>query len=276
MYNIHKQNDLNTQNINAPHTIHNEARKKHIDQETGEEIEDPTPDSPKNSVPLKTGTESPAAGTDMRKMFFQKLLHGGSTSVISGQLDNMRKAQSMDNLNFDDNEQTNDESSEHKQTSNNRPRSASPTLSLRTKEGSEKGSDVAVQGSISDLSESTNNLKINNDSVDDGASASEEFRSEPDSIDSPLKVPLAKRLSSDSKVTNYAKDNLEISLRENEVDSNQSEHGGSTMPESPASSEKSKCRPFLDIPEFTWSPAHQKLLTELLFSIEKNIQVWRT
>ena len=252
--------------IASPHIIYNEESKKYIDEETGEEISRPQ----SKTVPLKADpdTEEEESAADARKMFFKKLLKGGSTSVISGQLDSIRKAQSMDNLNMDEDEDSEEGVDESK--ASERPRSASPTLSLK------------VQGSSSDrasevLSESsTDNTRNDTDTAEAGTSASEDVRSEPDSIDSPLKVPLAKRLSSDSKVTNYAKDNLEIALNENEVDSNQSEHGGSTVPESPASSEKSKCRPFLDIPEFTWSSAHQKLLTELLFSIEKNIQVWKT
>ena len=42
------------------------------------------------------------------------------------------------------------------------------------------------------------------------------------------------------------------------------------------SPEQPKVRPYVDIPEFTWSNAHQRLLTELLFSIETDIQVWKT
>ena len=264
--NIHKQNEIQQNQspsiIQSPHIIYNEESKKYIDEETGEEVDRP-PTEPK-IVPLKAESDSEESA-DARKMFFQKLLKGGSTSVISGQIESIRKAQSMDNLNLDDD---NNGSGDDENRLGERPRSASPTLSLR------------VQGSASEVSEvisesSADNIRIETDNPE-ASSASEEIRSEPDSIDSPLKVPLAKRLSSDSKLTNYAKDNLEISLAENDVDSNQSEHGGSTVPESPASSEKSKCRPFLDIPEFTWSPAHQKLLTELLFSIEKDTQVWKT
>lgn len=29
------------------------------------------------------------------------------------------------------------------------------------------------------------------------------------------------------------------------------------------------------IPEFRWSPMHQRLLTDLLFSIETDVQMWR-
>ena len=37
-----------------------------------------------------------------------------------------------------------------------------------------------------------------------------------------------------------------------------------------------KCRPYIDVPEFSWSPLHQRLLTELLFAVESDIQVWKT
>ena len=42
------------------------------------------------------------------------------------------------------------------------------------------------------------------------------------------------------------------------------------------STPKTKCRPYIDIPEFAWSPLHQRLLSELLFAIESDIQVWKT
>ncbi len=37
-----------------------------------------------------------------------------------------------------------------------------------------------------------------------------------------------------------------------------------------------KTRPYIDVPEFSWSVLHQRLLTELLFAIESDIQVWKT
>ena len=39
---------------------------------------------------------------------------------------------------------------------------------------------------------------------------------------------------------------------------------------------KPKSRPYVDVPEFTWSMLHQRLLTELLFAVESDIQVWKT
>ena len=42
------------------------------------------------------------------------------------------------------------------------------------------------------------------------------------------------------------------------------------------STPKGKCRPYIDIPEFSWSALHQRLLSELLFAIESDIQVWKT
>jgi len=193
-------------------------------------------------------------------MFFEKLLHNTQeTSVISGQLDIIRKAQSMDNLDVDTAEEP---------LVDDRPRSASPNLTSRIQDGGQEIPDDHEAETEDSVEKSTENT----DSV-----ATEEVRSEPDSIDTPMKLPLSKKISSDSKVTNYAKDNLNISLPPTDGNSSTpAATNGSSVPESPASSEKSKCRPFLDIPEFNWSPAHQKLLTELLFSIEKDIQVWKT
>ena len=42
------------------------------------------------------------------------------------------------------------------------------------------------------------------------------------------------------------------------------------------STPKGKCRPYIDIPEFSWSELHQRLLTELLFAVESDLQVWKT
>ena len=50
-----------------------------------------------------------------------------------------------------------------------------------------------------------------------------------------------------------------------------------SLQESPSqSTPKGKCRPYIDVPEFNWSPLHQRLLSELLFAIESDIQVWKT
>lgn len=42
------------------------------------------------------------------------------------------------------------------------------------------------------------------------------------------------------------------------------------------STRQGKCRPYVDIPEFIWSSLHQRLLSELLFAIESDMQVWKT
>lgn len=39
--------------------------------------------------------------------------------------------------------------------------------------------------------------------------------------------------------------------------------------------QKSTYRAHVNIPEFLWSPIHQRLLGDLLFSIESDVQVWR-
>ncbi|XP_066920240.1 lipopolysaccharide-responsive and beige-like anchor protein, partial [Clytia hemisphaerica] len=277
------QKNMEQHEPSPPHVICNEESKTYIDQETGEEVGKPTQHaSPeKVTVPATDGEENKSpSDSDTRKMFFEKLLKGGSTSVISGQMDSIRKAQSLDNLNTDATVEEIDGKEKKDKNSpklNDRPRSASPSLPSSRNETKNTNDDGE------DIDKSTTDEQVKDtesvDNREESVKSTEDVASEPDSIDSPLKLPLSKRLSSDSKVTNYAKDNLPSSPSAggdgSDVDSDQADNG-SSVPQSPASSEKSKCRPFLDIPEFSWSPAHQKLLTELLFSIEKDIQVWKT
>ena len=68
---------------------------------------------------------------------------GGSTSVISGQLDSIRKAQSMDNLNTDDSTTgaDGDKCGENSPQLNERPRSASPSLPSSRSETSRDAND---------------------------------------------------------------------------------------------------------------------------------------
>ena len=56
---------------------------------------------------------------------------------------------------------------------------------------------------------------------------------------------------------------------------------GSTPPTSPATGgggsndQKLAYKAYVNIPEYLWSPVHQRLLGDLLFAIESDIQVWR-
>eukprot|EP00794_Sanderia_malayensis_P007274 gene7274-8085_t len=52
--------------------------------------------------------------------------------------------------------------------------------------------------------------------------------------------------------------------------SEKEDHTGEPVPPQP------KTKPYVDVPEFSWSPLHQRLLTELLFAIESDVQVWKT
>ena len=48
---------------------------------------------------------------------------------------------------------------------------------------------------------------------------------------------------------------------------------GTGNPGSP--NQKSSYRAYVNIPEYLWSPIHQRLLADLLFAIESDVQVWR-
>lgn len=228
---------------------------------------------------------------DVRKMFFQKLLTSSDTSVISGTMDNLRKAQSMDHL--DSKNATEEIPGEE------RPRSASPNLTLekenlgvkaaldtnksrvedsgspsvqeqRNKENKEPA-DTNEEKSNSEeegfSTEAANDDKTPHDQQTGTASPQHSDETQTETVKK-LKPLLAKRISSDSKRTHFSKENMNLNIDESTT-SDRTEG----IPESPASS---RCRPFVDIPEFNWSVPHQRLLTELLFSIEKDIQVWKT
>lgn len=206
-------------------------------------------------------------------MFFQKLLKSSDTSVISGTLDNLRKAQSMDHLDATEPSQA--------VSSEERPRSASPKLTLEkltisdlTEENATADNDAAGEGEDSkieskDISENNEMKQTSNDNKIEASQQNGDSLREDETHQE--KPKLKKRISSDSKRTHFSKENLNINIEDSATSATDDRTEG--VPESPASS---KCRPFVDIPEFNWSMPHQRLLTELLFSIEKDIQVWKT
>ena len=64
---------------------------------------------------------------------------------------------------------------------------------------------------------------------------------------------------------------------------NASQSGAESSPTSPSAAtagtsdgdSKSTYRAYVNIPEYLWSPIHQRLLGDLLFAIESDVQVWR-
>lgn len=64
---------------------------------------------------------------------------------------------------------------------------------------------------------------------------------------------------------------------------NASQSGAESSPASPSAAtagtsdgdSKSTFRAYVNIPEYLWSPIHQRLLGDLLFAIESDVQVWR-
>jgi hypothetical protein len=55
----------------------------------------------------------------------------------------------------------------------------------------------------------------------------------------------------------------------------QEQPGQGTAPDAVAGQRRDSRSSIFRIPEFKWSQMHQRLLTDLLFSIETDIQMWR-
>ena len=259
--------------IEPPHVVHNEQTdgKEYIDRETGEVLPNGSPYTPQSSggatppkedssktenvgeskdlaptLPVENGGEdSPgkplklpvSPESDLRKQFFEKLLlRNSGASVISGSLDDLRRLQTDDN-------HLDDENNAH---FDNRPRSASPTFY--------RNSDNKIN---LEKNRGTNNSLIedNQDGISPNDNSNSKLRGHN------LKLDLSSVDHQQSLETPMSE--TERSVTDSHLDE------GSISPE------KSKTRPYVDIPEFAWSPAHQRLLTELLFSVEKDLQVWK-
>lgn len=260
--------------IEPPHVVHNEETdaKEYIDRETGEALpngspytahssrgatppkedsskienvrqsKDLTPASPvkngEEDSPVKPSKSPVSPESDLRKHFFEKLLLKDSgASVISGSLDDLRRLQSADN-------HLDDESNGY---SDNRPRSASPTFY--------RNSDNKI------------NLEKNGGASNSFIEDNQDGNSSNDNSNLELRGKLDLKLDL-SSVHHQQSVEGHMSETERSVTDSQLDEGS-------MSPEKSKTRPYIDIPEFAWSPAHQRLLTELLFSVEKDLQVWR-
>ena len=259
--------------IEPPHVVHNEQTggKEYIDRETGEVLPSGSPYTPQSSrgatppkedssetehlgeskdlastspvenggkdSPVKRSKSPVSPESDLRKQFFEKLLlRDSGASVISGSLDDLRRLQTGNN-HLDD---------ESNADLDNRPRSASPTfyrnsdnkMNLEKNMGTNNSFIEDNQDGIS--SNDNSNLKLRGNNLNLDLSSVDHQQS--------VETPMSE---------------TERSVTDSQLDE------GSMSPE------KSKTRPYVDIPEFAWSPAHQRLLTELLFSVEKDLQVWR-
>ena len=252
---------MNQDELNAtePRVIYDEQREnpEYINQETGEMNDDSVAnnteikDSPTQSpVTSPSRSKSPHMENDLRRMFFEKLLLKESgTSVISGSLDELRRTQSCEDLN--ENGKENDELNEP----DNRPRSASPTVNIEKQVEITKNEEVKSEENIP--SELQNKPEV--------------VETEETAASQPIDQSEVSKVQQEQETQSIELDLTSTEILETNGVSDENQRDGP-----PKSPDKAKCRPYVDIPEFTWSHAHQRLLTELLFSIEKDIQVWKT
>ena len=191
----------------------------------------------KESTPVPTPTLSES---DSQKLFSKAFILKESDLSV-----NIRRVQSTNNLlntNFNELEKNHTRSVSLTDLSN---------FDVKSKPVSESTNDTDAQ-KLEDKTSEKLNADISEKSVPtmiDKTDTTTEHKNERIEINSNLNSP----------------DNLASSTSEADLTS-----------EVPSSPSKAKCRPFIDIPEFNWSQAHQRLLTELLFSIEKDLQVWKT
>lgn len=165
-----------------------------------------------------------------------------------------------------------------------RPRSASPTVGAKPigdSEVDETGETIEKQEGPRE-EESTQDKSSDKVTDATGGIATlnsrvplQRHRSEDIATASTRRPPPAKSKSLDYDIGEDAK--MKTTFIGSEVPEDNDKKEERPTQDSPSqSTPKGKCRPFIDIPEFSWSALHQRLLSELLFAIESDIQVWKT
>lgn len=234
------------------------------------------------------------------KFFYSILQSGGQTESAAvlrgnqGSPDSLKRSQSENNLDqsTDVTSETTDakeqERSEGDSSLQVRPRSASPTVGTK----GEDNSSTKNQQVVSSVDDSQSGKeKQENDFADDIASKPsvssgkilERHHSEDHSADekSSRKIPppqKSKSLDFDIGQDSLMKTTF-IGAQPPDDEEKQESSGdvtGAEATEEGPNTPSGKCRPYIDVPEFSWSPLHQRLLTELLFAVESDIQVWKT
>lgn len=243
--------------------------------------------------------ESAEAAIDIRKKFFYSILHSSgkpntveSTKTEQASLDLKKRSRSESDL-----DQSVDGTDEGIRAANSdntvevpRARSASPTVKIQSV-NQEEGEEAEDAGRIEesddadvrsksvnevhdeqyDIKEAATDLNsakaVQRHHSEDGADESKTVsRSEQPTMSKPLDYDISE--STKMKTTfigSHVPDDDNEKEEERPIDA-------ASSPSTP----KGKCRPYIDIPEFTWSSLHQRLLSELLFSIESDLQVWKT
>ena len=165
-----------------------------------------------------------------------------------------------------------------------RPRSASPTVGAQTIKGGEVNETNTIKEHQENPKEEWSTMQVNANSKADtpegiatlnSRGLLQHHRTEDLAIARKPIPPTDKSLSSDCDKREDAKMEVTFVGSKNPDDSDKKE--GRSAQELPSqSTPRGKCRPYIDIPEFSWSALHQRLLSELLFAIESDIQVWKT
>eukprot|EP00795_Rhopilema_esculentum_P000600 gene600-10293_t len=267
--------------------------------------------SHKDDENKETATETEM---DIRKKFFYSILQGGNKDKATDlerseqtTAEALKRSQSesdiSQSLDATNDEATDGESKGVDVNNITRPRSASPTVGTQGKGGIEsdamsdtdnKGPDEgpieAVNGEIGGeetaekLAEDGAGSKVN-DSIATVKSAKTIHRRHSDDVSSdksrstktPPPPTKSKSLDYDVGPEAIMKTTfIGAPPDEPEIEASPKTNDDLNGTASNTSTPKGKCRPYIDIPEFSWSELHQRLLTELLFAVESDLQVWKT
>ena len=244
-------------------------------------------------------TQSPKAEVDVRKQFFYSILQSSGKSAtfesvnkeqsISSSIKRSRSESDLDQS-VDATDKEPDASAAEDKLEVSRPRSASPTVGSQVKgdgrideeHPGQKGQEGQEgQEEVTSANESSSVVASGGIATLKTRGALQRHRSEDlaGSSRAASKVPpVTKSKSVDYDIGEDAKMKttfIGAGVPEEEEDNSKEEK--QSLQASPSqSTPKGKCRPYIDIPEFNWSPLHQRLLSELLFAIESDIQVWKT
>ena len=241
--------------------------------------------------------ESVEANVDVRKQFFYSILQSSGKSKT---FESVSKEQAISDLkkrsrsesdldqSVDATDKVADDGTPNDKLDSGRPRSASPTVGTQVKgDGDIEEQETAVVDQEQPKDENVKEDTSVDDKAGDKANGIATLKS---------RAPFQRHRSEDLSTVNKSASAVPLPAKSKSFDYDIGEDAkmkttfiGSGVPEEDdkeskgpmqeslsQSTPRGKCRPYIDIPEFSWSPWHQRLLTELLFAIESDIQVWKT
>lgn len=219
-------------------------------------------------VELEKGSNTTSPDNDPRKLFFEKLKESATT--VSSSLSNSDNNDKMDNSNLEVPSDKSEEPSETKDESE------------ESKGAATIGKNTEIKVSENQEIDSTKDTVNGENEETPDSSVGDSDKPEPANLNSSEQneLNIKSESKSESETAQLSTSGLSLPSHPTPL-SEQSTAEGSSFSDSESadasrSPEQPKVRPYVDIPEFTWSNAHQRLLTELLFSIETDIQVWKT